>query len=83
MNLEPLFNNDFQNSLERMQNSKLVSSKPAHMAPPIDHEEGEYYVLKNGNLILKEKYNSMWHPVKTPVLPFGTKGDNPDKTKVI
>lgn len=88
--LDVIFDNSFQDAAtkfksEFMDNHK--SSKPIYTAPEIRCQEtfanGEvWYHLLNGNSILKEKYDAMWHPHKQAIHPKGHKGDNPDKTKV-
>lgn len=84
--VDKIFDNPLQAALstqhQTYREEQFMSSKPVHTAPPIDHEEGDIYVLKNGNTILKEKYDSMWFPKRTKVKPYNHKGDNPHKTKV-
>lgn len=88
--MRSLFDNVYQNSLDKLViNSEefKISSKPIYTAPVItreftDEDGVEQYELENGNTIPQEKYNNMWYPKKTSILPKGTKGDNPDKTKI-
>lgn len=91
--MNAVFNNMYQKGLENLNTESFkVTSKPVHRAPEIESEftvpnpdsqfAEVWYLLKNGNSILKEKYDSMWHPVRTAVLKKGTKGENQDKTKI-
>jgi len=48
----------------------------------IDDEGDLTYVLENGNTVLADRYNSLWHPVRGKI-DWHTKGENPDKRHII
>lgn len=84
--MNAVFSNPFQAAMSEYKAQFLSdkkSSKPVHKAPEITGEVDEdTWQLANGNTILKSKYDEMWNPAKTPIKPFGYKGDNQDKTHV-
>jgi len=40
------------------------------------------YVLDNGRETLQSKYDQIWNPAKTKIMPVNYKRENKDKTKV-
>lgn len=85
--MNAVFDNMYQNALSLSSETFKVVSKPVYTAPPIsreftDEDGVEQYELENGNTIPQEKYNNMWHPKRSKILPKGTKDGNPDKTKI-
>lgn len=88
-NTEQIFDNPFQEAASQFKSqfmSNPTPSKKANIAPIVigDYIENDevWYVLENGNSILKTKYDSIWHPIKTPIFPKDYKGENNDKTKI-
>lgn len=87
--MNTVFDNVYQKGLENLNTEPFkCTSKPVHRAPAViggfTDENGvyQYCLEESGHTIPQEKYDSMWHPVRTAVLKKGTKGDNTDKTKV-